>query len=157
DYRTGSLMFRNLRPLDGESTMQARLRYRYALSGSALLTLAALLAGCSQAVREDRTITWANDGGSVGFQHGREGIFLADKDGRNLTRIFQPDANVIATSTPLWNPTGKRVIFTTARKIPGQSGASLPSTSRGEDDPAGNLHFKQDIAYTCWLYDKNGD
>jgi Tol biopolymer transport system component len=135
--------------------MHARLRYRYALFG--LLALAVFLAGCAQAVREDRTITWASDGGSVGFQHGREGIFLAEKDGSNLTRIYQPDASVIATSTPLWDPAGKRVVFTTARSANGQAVPNLPLTPRGEDDPAGNVHFRQGIIYTCWLYEKDAN
>jgi hypothetical protein len=134
--------------------MYARLRYRYALIGPGLFTLLALLAGCTSPVREDRSINWSHDGGSVGFQHGREGIFLADKDGQELTRIFQPDAGVIAMSTPLWDSAGKRVLFTTARRPAGQAPATRPFTS-GEDDPAGNLHLQQDIVYTCWLCEKS--
>src|SRR5262249_8835073 len=74
------------------------------------------------------------------------------KDGGKLTRIFQPDPGVIATSTPLWGPAGKRVLFTTARRPSGQPAVNLPSVS-GED-PAGNVHLQQDIVYTCWLYEQ---
>src|SRR5215831_3707485 len=99
--------------------MRSHLRRWYALVGCALFTCIALLAGCRQPVREDRSINWSKEGSSVGFQHGQEGVFLADKDGGRLTKIFQPDAGVIATSTPLWSPTGKRVLFTTARTAGG--------------------------------------
>ena len=76
-------------------------------------------------MREDRSINWAKDGESVGFQHGQEGVFLADKDGRKLTKIFQPNADVIAISTPLWSPIGMRVLFTTARSQIGQPTVNL--------------------------------
>jgi WD40-like Beta Propeller Repeat len=117
-----------------------------------LFAFVALFAGCGQPVREDRSINWSGDGESVGFQHGQEGIFLADKDSGKLTRIFQPGPEVIACSTPLWSPIGKRVIFTTARSRRGQTRANLPFLN-GEQDPAGNVHFQQDIIYTCWLYE----
>jgi hypothetical protein len=137
--------------------MHTRLRHRYALAGSGLLAVMALLAGCGEPVREDRSINWSKEGGAVGFQHGQEGVFLADKDGRKLTRIFRPDAGVIATSTPLWDPAGNRVVFTTARSPGGQPQVNLPFLT-GEQDPAGNLHLQQDIVYTCWLYEKaDGD
>jgi hypothetical protein len=136
--------------------MYARLRHRYALIALGLFTFLALLAGCGQPVREDRSINFSRDGGSVGFQHGSEGIFLADSDGQNLTRIFQPDAGVIATSTPLWDPASKRVLFTTARRPAGKQPVTLP-LAPGTDDPADNLHFQQDVLYTCWLCEKSND
>jgi hypothetical protein len=135
--------------------MHAHLRHWYALVGSGLFALVVLLAGCGQPVREDRSINWSKEGGAVGFQHGQEGVFLADKDGRKLTKIFQPDLGVIATSTPLWDPAGKRVLFTTARSPGDQPQGNLPFLS-GEQDPAGNIHFQQDIVYTCWLYEQAG-
>jgi tetratricopeptide (TPR) repeat protein len=133
--------------------MYASLRYRYALIGLAISALVVFLAGCCQPVREDRSINWSKEGESVGFQHGQEGVFLADKDGRKLTKIFQPNADVIATSTPLWSPVGKRVLFATARSQSGQSTVNLPFES-GEQDPAGKIHLQQDIVFTCWLYEQ---
>jgi hypothetical protein len=127
--------------------MYARLGIRYGL-----VAFVALLAGCAQPAREDRSITWSKGGESVGFQHGQEGVFLADKDGRKLTRIFQPDPGVLATSTPLWSPSGKRVLFTTARSPNGQPPVRLPF-GNGHQDPAGTVHFQQDVVYTCWLYE----
>jgi hypothetical protein len=116
---------------------------------SAILFLGFLLLGC-QPVREDRSITWSKKGESVGFQHGKEGVFVADKQGGRLTKIFQPGLEVLATSTPLWSPTGNRVIFTTARDAHEQTRFNLPFWG-GEQDPAGNLHTQRDILYTCWL------
>jgi Tol biopolymer transport system component len=133
--------------------MHTRLRHRYALAGFGLLAFVTFLAGCGQPVREDRSINWSKEGESVGFQHGQEGIFLAPKDGGKLTKIFQPDSGMIATSTPLWSPTGKRVLFTTARSPSGQPPVNL-SFMGGEQDPAGKIHLQQDIVYTCWLYEQ---
>jgi Tol biopolymer transport system component len=128
------------------------LIHRQAFVHSALFAFTALLAGCGQPVREDRSINWSGDGASVGFQHGQEGIFLTDKDSGKLTRIFQPGPDVIATSTPLWSPIGKRVIFTTARSVNGRSKMNFPFLN-GDPDPAGNVYFQHDIIYTCWLYE----
>ncbi len=130
--------------------MHPHLRQRSALFGLGILALVVSLAGCGQSVREDRSINWSKEGGSLGFQHGEEGVFLADKDGGKLIRIFQPDSSVIATSSPLWSPAGKRVLFTTARRASGQQPVSFPFAN-GEQDPAGKRHFQQDIVYTCWF------
>jgi hypothetical protein len=108
-----------------------------------------MLPGCGGATREDRTITFSATGGSVGFQHGREGVFVADKDGGGLTKIFTPDENVIAVGTPLWAPNDKRLIFTTART---PDNARRPVLFAGtEDDPAGRVFLEQPAVYTCWL------
>jgi Tol biopolymer transport system component len=131
--------------------MHTRLCRRCAIVGFGLCAMVAFLAGCGQPVREDRSINWSKEGDSVGFQHGQEGVFLADKDGRTLTKIYQPDSGVIATSTPVWSPAGKRVLFTTARSLNGQPPMNLPFLG-GEQDPAGNVHVQQEIVYTCWLY-----
>src|SRR5438132_10453938 len=130
--------------------MRTRLYHRYALRGFTLVALILFFAGCGQPVREDRSIQWSKGGESVGFQHGQEGVYLAGKDGGKLTKIFQPDSGVIATSTPLWSPAGKRVIFTTARSPSRQPPANL-SFLNGAQDPAGNLYLQQEILYTCWL------
>jgi hypothetical protein len=104
-------------------------------------------------VREDRSINWSKEGESVGFQHGQEGVFLADKDGGKVTKIFQPGQDVIAVSPPLWSPAGMRVLFTTARSAGGRPSVNLPLGS-GDQDPAGNIHVQQDIEYTCRLYEQ---
>src|SRR5690242_2988637 len=97
--------------------------------------LALSLFGCSAAVREDRTITFAPDGKQVAFQHGRDGIYVAETEGAEPTKIFQPDADVVATSAPLWSPTDRRLIFTTARpadKRPnGRGGPPAEQASEG--------------------------
>ncbi len=126
------------------------------LRGKCALIVVLLLigAGCGQPVREDRSINWEKSGQSVGFQHGKEGVFLADKDGGRLTKIFQPGEDVIATSSPLWSPDNRKVIFTTARAPAGQPHIETPNW--GRDDPAGNILLEQPIVYTCWLHEPAG-
>jgi hypothetical protein len=109
--------------------------------------------GCGQPVREDRTIQWSGEGKSVGYQHGQDGVFLADQDGGKLTKVFQPASDVIATSTPLWNQAANQVIFATARPRPGSQPVNWPF-SPGSEDPAGALHLQQDVTYTCWLCER---
>jgi hypothetical protein len=119
-----------------------------------LFTCLVLTTGC-QPVREDRTITWSGSGNSVGFQHGQDGVFVADRQGGGLTKIFQPDADVLATSPPLWHPAGGRLIFTTAR--PAQRDTPVPALVRGEPDPAGRVFVQQPVVYTCWLREEARD
>ena len=83
------------------------------LGGGILLAIS--MGGCGEPVREDRTITHSRDGENVGFQHGGQGVFVAGKEGEGLEKIFQPDENVLATSTPLFSPVDRRLIFTTAQ------------------------------------------
>jgi Tol biopolymer transport system component len=115
--------------------------------GGALLGL--LLAGCGPAVRQDRTITWSAEGKAVGFQHNEEGVFVADKEGGTLEKIFQPGPDVLVASAPLWSPTDRRLIFTTARD------PNPPPTpqflARLESDPVGDIYRQRPIEYTCWL------
>jgi hypothetical protein len=103
-------------------------------------------------VREDRAITFAPDGKQVAFQHGRQGIFIAETEDAEPTKIFQPDADVIATSAPLWSPTDKRLIFVTAKATDKEASGrgGLPV----EPDPAGDLYSKRPTLYTCWLRDE---
>jgi hypothetical protein len=123
--------------------MSARLR-RF------LLPLLLLPAGCSSsAVHEDRAIHFAPDGRQVAFQHGRDGLFVAETEDAAPTKIFQPDADVIAVDTPLWSPTDKRLIFTTARSA--GTGAGNRGGLPAEQDPAGDPHHPQPTEYTCWL------
>jgi hypothetical protein len=114
------------------------------------LLLLLFLIAC-QPVREDRTIEFSGDGKDVGFQHGDDGVYVADSDGKTLRKIHDPGKEVIATSTPLFAPGDKRLIFTTAKPADG----SVPLLSRGFD-PAGGLYEQQAVAYTCWLRDADG-
>src|SRR5258708_771089 len=98
------------------------------------------VAGC-QPVQEDRTVAWSSDGREVGFQHGTEGVFVADREGRGLEKVFQPGPDVLATSTPLWSPTDRRLIFTTARDAQGNSARLLPSAA--EPDPESEIQFQR--------------
>ena len=125
----------------------------------ALLALGLAAAGCD-AVREDRTIEFSADAGAVGFQHGDQGVYVADKEGGGLKKVFQPGADVLATSTPLWSPKGRRLVFTTARAADGDpaginTGAGPRPVAGGADpNPAGDLFIGIPIVYTCWLRDE---
>jgi hypothetical protein len=112
-----------------------------------------VLAGCGTSVREDRAIPFTTDGGHVAFQHGRDGIFVAEKEGAEPTRIFQPDTDVIAISPPLWSPIDKRLIFTTAKSDDKKDGQ--PDGLPVEPEPEGNLYQARPIQYTCWLHSKD--
>jgi hypothetical protein len=112
-----------------------------------LLSTIGTLAGCGQPVREDRSITFSGDGGRAAFQHGREGVFVVAGEGAAPEKIFQPGPDVIATSAPLWSPTDKRLLFTTA----GRAEVPLPQTAPHEPDPAGELYVGGPTRYTCWL------
>lgn len=108
------------------------------------------LAGCGPGtVREDRTIPFAADGRQVAFQHGRDGIYVAETEGAEPAKIFQPDADTLAVSAPLWNPTDKRLIFTTAKSAEKEAkGGESPPV---EPQPEGNLYAARPVLYTCWL------
>ncbi len=120
-------------------------------SWSALFVVCAV--GCG-GVREDRTITFSADGDKVGFQHGQEGVFVADKDGGGLVKAFTPGKDVLATSTPLWSPNDKRLLFATARAADGQPPPPPRLAFRAEPDPAGDVRPEQAVVYTCWLRDE---
>ena len=110
-----------------------------------------VLAGCGQPVREDRSIPFNADGSQVGFQHGNDGIFLASPSGGPPRKIYQPTADTIAVSTPLWSPDGRQVIFLTAV---GKGQTPSPLAGLGSaDDPAGRIVYQGLITYTCWRYD----
>jgi hypothetical protein len=111
------------------------------------LLLPTLALGCAQGVRENRSIHWSSDGRQVVFQHGREGVFVAEGEGAPK-KIFQPGPEVTATSPPLWSPTDRRLIFTSGKPAPGA--VSVKVTPR-EPDPAGDLHYLGPTIYTCWL------
>jgi hypothetical protein len=117
------------------------------------LWLLTLTAGC-QPVREDRSVNFDKNGDQVAFQHGDNGVFVADKNGGPPKKIFQPAADVVATSTPLWCPTDGRLIFTTAKRV----GADVKAKPLGgEGDPAGRFVFEGGTIYTCWLRGEEAD
>jgi hypothetical protein len=114
------------------------------------------LVGCgASVVREDRTIPFSSDERHVAFQHGRDGIFIAETDGAEPKKIFQPDADMIAVSAPLWNPTDKRLIFTTAKNADQENKQreGLPA----EPEPEGQRFAARPILYTCWLHSEPKD
>ena len=120
-----------------------------------LLTLVGFVIwGCGQPAREDRSIHFSGDGTQVGFQHGNDGVFLANPAGGAPRKIFQPATDVIAVSTPLWAPNGKEVIFCTA------VGSGQPAVNFGfngsPEDPAGRLFFQGPVTYTCWKFNASG-
>jgi hypothetical protein len=123
---------------------------------SACVAIIVCIAGCGEAVREDRTVEFSRDGAQVAFQHGDEGLYVANADGQGLTKIFQPDDSVLATSRPLSSPTDGRLIFTTAQPLEGEP----PPTRSLDLVPAeGRIVFERPVRYTCWLRgeSKNGN
>jgi hypothetical protein len=121
------------------------------LPGMGLLLF--VVTGCAEPVREDRAADWERDGSTVAFQHDKEGVFVADKQGNKVERIFQPDESVLATSRPLYSPVDGRLIFTTARDL-GQQGPPQNSALRALADPVppeGSLVWQRPVNYTCWL------
>lgn len=119
---------------------------------TALFAVISILAACMAGAREDRSVAWSGSGERVTFQHADEGVFVAGADG--IQRIYRPNDDVAATSTPLWSPDGKRLIFATARVADGNYGLPLLRGGFGADDPAGNRFARRPARYTCWLRDK---
>ena len=129
--------------------MQSRHgRYR-APAWLALVVVVAASSACCQPVKEDRTVTWSSQGDNVGFQHGDDGVFVADREGGGLERVYQPGPDIVATSTPLWSPTDGRLIFTTARNPNQPAGPIMPRITQG--DPSGDTFLQMPVVYTCWL------
>ncbi len=106
--------------------------------------------GCmSDPVGEDRAADWGRDGGAIAFQHEQEGVFVADKEGNKVTKIFEPDESVLATSRPLYCPTDGRLIFTTAYALEGE-----PRQARAPQVPSppeGSIVWQRPVRYVCWL------
>jgi hypothetical protein len=108
--------------------------------------------GCGAPVREDRSADWGRDGKTVAFQHDNEGVFVADKEGNTITRIFEPDDKVLATSRPLYSPLDGRLIFTTAYE---PEGTPRPAaTNVFPTAPEGSVVWQGRVKYTCWLRDE---
>ncbi len=117
--------------------------------------LLCMFAGCSNTVTEDRTITYSADGDSVAFQHGTQGVFIVESESGQLEKIFQPDEKTLATSTPLWSPDRKSVVFTTAVDIDQDSEEVVPATTQQWDDtPQGRGFSARKVRYTCWLHEE---
>ena len=110
-----------------------------------------LVVGC-EPVREDRSADWGRDGNTVAFQHDKEGVFVADKEGRGIIRIFEPDATVLATSRPLYSPLDGRLVFTTAYDPEGKPRPA--ATNLFPTAPEGSLVWQGRVKYTCWLRDE---
>lgn len=119
----------------------------------ALLPMAlGLISGGCEPVREDRTIEFSRDGKQVAFQHDREGVFIADSEGGQAIKIFQPDENVLATSRPLASPTDGRLLFATAQPLD-ETPPQL-ALSAGPVPAEGRIVSGGPIRFTCWLRDE---
>src|ERR1700722_4688057 len=88
--------------------------------------------GCGDAVPEDRTINVSPSGNRAAFQHGNDGIFVADPRSGEMHKVFDPDKSIIAVSTPFWSPDETRAIFTTARNEPAHATLSDSPTKSNE-------------------------
>ncbi len=117
------------------------------------VVLILLVLGCvKEPVREDRTIGFSHDGGQVAFQHGHEGVYVADRNSGAATKIFQPDETVLATSRPLTSPTDGRLIFATAQPL--KETDQRPSFTSGPVPADGQIVSGIPIRFTCWLRDE---
>jgi hypothetical protein len=137
--------------IDRPEFLRIRQQTTFAASRFSVYILIILcLLGCEGGVREDRTIEFSRDGTQVAFQHGREGGFVASADGQGLTKIFQPDESVLATSRPLASPTDGRLIFTTAEPLEGHP-APAGGATLGPTPAEGRIVFAGAVRYVCWL------
>jgi hypothetical protein len=157
-------------------------RRRSALAAIGLL----FWVGCDP-VREDRAINISPSGNQAAFQHGADGIFIADPRTGELQRVFDPDRSIVAVSSPLWSADESRAIFTTARDAPptgsqaalekkvgrpvgssaGNSSANPPRNAVGResaaspvdwnDAPEGRYFLPLPVVYTCWQIERAPD
>ncbi|HEV3386615.1 MAG TPA: hypothetical protein VG097_17490, partial [Gemmata sp.] len=125
--------------------MLFRKSRRPALRASAAVLLLATI-GCNPAVREDRTITFSADG-TVSFQHGKNGVFITDPITGKPKQIYKPTPDDLATSPPMWDPSGKWMVFAVARSADGKK-------REVGDSPADGRRFAAvPVTYICWLHD----
>ncbi|MCE9565295.1 MAG: hypothetical protein K8U57_24950 [Planctomycetes bacterium] len=103
--------------------------------------------GCKPGVREDRSITFGPDG-RVAFQHGGNGVFVTDAKSGKPKRIYEPVAGDMAFSPPIWNPDGKRMVFTVARAL-----GNTPTVPVGDAPANGRQSVAVPVRYTCFLHD----
>jgi hypothetical protein len=102
--------------------------------------------GCQPGIREDRTIAIAPDG-TAAFQHGRNGVFVADPATGEPRRIYEPEPGDLAWSPPIWDAPGKRMVFAVARSADGAR------HDPGDSPANGRLYAPVPVRYTCWLYE----
>lgn len=117
----------------------------------AAVLLVLLVAGCQPRVREDRHINWSTQTGDVGFQHGEDGVYVAEGDDRRLEKIFDPGEDVIATSSPLWSPVDGQLIFAVARPPEGDQPTEMPQLPDWDSAPEGREFLQAKVTYTCML------
>jgi hypothetical protein len=89
--------------------MRSILRAQLARLAS-MSVLPAILCGCASSglvvtggcsgVRQDRTITFSADGTQVAVQHDRDGIFVADSETCDISKIFDPPRDIVAALEP---------------------------------------------------------
>jgi tetratricopeptide (TPR) repeat protein len=125
--------------------MLFRKLLRPALRASAAVLLLAAI-GCNPAVREDRTITFSSDG-KASFQHGKNGVFITDLTTGKPKQIYKPTPDDLAISPPIWDPSGKRMVFAVARS------ADSKKREVGDTPADGRRFAAVPVTYTCWLHD----
>ncbi len=118
--------------------------------------------GVGEGERENRTPEFSPDGKAVGFQHGRDGLFVWDEESGRAEQIYLPSKEVIAVSTPLWSPDGERLVFATAfldpAKSSGQSETAAPVPDAAWDaNPSGRQFPESPAFYDCWLCERGPD
>ncbi len=146
-------------------------RRRSALAVLCMLLPLLFAAGCDP-VQENRSINVSASGNQVAFQHGEDGIFVADPRSGELHRVFDPDRSIVAVSSPLWSTDESRAIFTTARDEPltgteaavdkkvarphrgNNARGSARSPVEWNDAPEGRYFFPTPIVYTCWQIER---
>ena len=98
-----------------------------------------LAVGCD-GVQEDRHIEFSPSGNQVAFQHGTDGIFVADPETGKLQKVFDPDPSIVAVSTPIWADDESAAIFTTARNanppLPPEIGATTKASPQASKTPS---------------------
>jgi hypothetical protein len=116
-----------------------------------LFVLLGVAAGCNQPVNQDRKITVSPDGKQVAIQHDEEGVFLTDPKTGKPQKVFEPGSDLLATSSPRWEPAGKRVIFAVA-KTP--DGRPAPRVATPAD---GRRYTAMTCIYSCMLIEDSAD
>lgn len=147
------------------SPFEARYRAWWAPAAICLLTAV----GCD-AVQEDRHVEFSSSGNSVAFQHGSDGIYVADPETGKLQKVFDADPSVLAVSTPQWSDDETQALFTTARDAdrpaaPQTAGTETVAAQRTavsapaawDDAPEGRLFFPRPTVYTCWVFQRLAD
>lgn len=127
------------------------------LSRIALVAAIVYVAGCGSGdgVREDRSVHSTADGGALSFQHGNQGVYVS-VDGQ-LQQVYQPNEDVLATSTPLWAPDSSRMIFTVATAVKNSRNEANVAGQEWDDSPDGRVMQKRSIRYACRMHVKDAE